>query len=235
MNWLYPFLLFLSLSLRPFSLKNLTFSYPPFRTLSSQISFHFFALLKFLPPPAYLFLFCLPYTPRSPFSKPLVTHQFLLTFSFLNSPSHHFLFPIVSHLTFLSSHTFFPVSSLPFILTLPFPLCLSLYYSSPFLFLPPPIIEEGRGQYSTFIIVYWNLPQDVFSGIVSSSILFSIRYDCTVCGGRGRDEVSGCVGGHILQDFYTLYVTRFRTYKNLGGEGVSISKQLPHSPIQCCF
>jgi hypothetical protein len=42
-------------------------------------------------------------------------------------------------------------------------------------------------------------------------------------------RINCCVGDHILQEFYTLYLTRFRTYKiarptpdkNLGGKGAS--------------
>jgi hypothetical protein len=50
--------------------------------------------------------------------------------------------------------------------------------------------------------------------------------DCVWLGGGGRVF---CVGDHILQEFNTLYLTRFTTYKialttpnkNLGGEGAS--------------
>jgi hypothetical protein len=32
-------------------------------------------------------------------------------------------------------------------------------------------------------------------------------------GGLGEGEVFCCVGDHILQEFFTLYLTRFKTYK----------------------
>jgi hypothetical protein len=41
---------------------------------------------------------------------------------------------------------------------------------------------------------------------------FSIYYMQTVCGWEGV-EVLSCVGDHILQEFNTLLLTRFRTYK----------------------
>ncbi len=41
-----------------------------------------------------------------------------------------------------------------------------------------------------------------------------VRIQCVRGGGRGT--VSGCVIEHILQKFYTLYLTRFSTYKIAG-------------------
>ncbi len=34
-----------------------------------------------------------------------------------------------------------------------------------------------------------------------------------MCGSRGGGGVLNCVVDHILQEFYTLILTRFRTYK----------------------
>ncbi len=135
MNWLYPFLLFLSLSLRPFSRKNLTFSYPPFRTFSSQISFHFLPFLNSLL--HFLFISCPhPITSSSPYSFPPTSH--LLSYLPIRS------FPYLPYINLA-------LPSLP----ITKPLLLSLTFLPPYSSHPaPPIIEEGRGQYITFIIVY---------------------------------------------------------------------------------
>jgi hypothetical protein len=65
-----------------------------------------------------------------------------------------------------------------------------------------------------------------------------------VCGWDGSRGVLSRVGDHILQEVYSLYVTRFLTYKiaypilipppqdkNLEREGPQPDKQLPQSPF----
>ncbi len=44
------------------------------------------------------------------------------------------------------------------------------------------------------------------------NIMYSIYRQC-VAVGRGGGGVLSCVVDHILQEFYTLFLTRFRTYK----------------------
>jgi hypothetical protein len=41
----------------------------------------------------------------------------------------------------------------------------------------------------------------------------NVQYIQTVCGCGGGWGVSSCVVDHILQEFYTLFLNRFRTYK----------------------
>jgi hypothetical protein len=41
----------------------------------------------------------------------------------------------------------------------------------------------------------------------------NVQYIQTVCGCGGWEGVLGCVVDHILQEFNTLFLTRFRTYK----------------------
>jgi hypothetical protein len=61
------------------------------------------------------------------------------------------------------------------------------------------------------------------------SMCQSTVYTNSVWLGGGGVGVLSCVGDHILQEFYTLYLTRFGAYKidrppqdkNLGGEGAS--------------
>jgi hypothetical protein len=68
-------------------------------------------------------------------------------------------------------------------------------------------------------------------------------YAARVWMGGGRGVLSR-VGDHIMQEVYTLYVTRFRTNKiaypipipppqdkNLEGEGTQTDNQLPQSPF----
>jgi hypothetical protein len=70
--------------------------------------------------------------------------------------------------------------------------------------------KEENNAYVTFS---WNILQDMLSGIVSSStLLFLTKFMQTVCGGGGGGGVES-FWRHILQIFYTLYVTRFRTFK----------------------
>jgi hypothetical protein len=60
--------------------------------------------------------------------------------------------------------------------------------------------------------------------------------------GKGL-EVLSPVGGHILQEFYHLYLTRFRTYKiarspqtkTREGRGPQKDKNLPQSPYRGKF
>ncbi len=111
-------------------------------------------------------------------------------------------------------------------------------------YIPPPLIEEERGQcIRNLRISSWNLFQNMFSGIVSSSTLSPLPVtnysrQC-VGGGRGISRV----GDHILQDFYNPYVTRSEPTKlfvhpktiNLDGEGPQTDKQLPQSPFPGYF
>ncbi len=57
------------------------------------------------------------------------------------------------------------------------------------------------------------LPLYLLSDLPPPPIL-NVQYIHTVCGcGGGVGWVLSCVVNHILQEFYTLFLTRFRTYK----------------------
>jgi len=61
------------------------------------------------------------------------------------------------------------------------------------------------------------------------------KYIQTACGWE-RWEMLSRVGGHTLQEFYTLYLTRFRTYKIANPpqdkkRGPQTDNQLPQSPF----
>jgi hypothetical protein len=46
------------------------------------------------------------------------------------------------------------------------------------------------------------------------TVALYVQYIQTVCGcGGGGGGVLNCAVDHILQEFYTLFLTRFRTYK----------------------
>ncbi len=61
------------------------------------------------------------------------------------------------------------------------------------------------------------VPLGCVSGIVSSSISSPPppTNKCLMCMAREGEGMSGCVGEYLLHYFYTLYVTRFRTFKNV--------------------
>jgi hypothetical protein len=53
---------------------------------------------------------------------------------------------------------------------------------------------------------------------------------------EGGGGLLSCVGDHILRKFYTLYVSRFRTYEKTKEErGPQNDKQLPQSPFASYF
>jgi hypothetical protein len=43
--------------------------------------------------------------------------------------------------------------------------------------------------------------------------MYSICRQCVTVGGGGAGGILNCTVDHILQEFYTLFLTRFRTYK----------------------
>ncbi len=47
----------------------------------------------------------------------------------------------------------------------------------------------------------------------SPLLKLNVQYIQTVCGWEGGGGVMNCTVDHILQEFYTLFLTRFRTYK----------------------
>jgi hypothetical protein len=56
----------------------------------------------------------------------------------------------------------------------------------------------------------------LLSDLLPPSPLPNVQYIQTVCdsgGGGGGGGVLECTVDHILQEFYTLFLTRFRTYK----------------------
>ena len=55
----------------------------------------------------------------------------------------------------------------------------------------------------------------LLSDLLPTPYLPNVQYMQTVCdcGGRGVGRVLKCTVDHILQEFYTLFLTRFRTYK----------------------
>ncbi len=55
---------------------------------------------------------------------------------------------------------------------------------------------------STFSLTYSSLPK------------VNVQYIHTVCGCGGGGGVLSCVADHILQEFNTLFLTRFITYKS---------------------
>jgi hypothetical protein len=61
----------------------------------------------------------------------------------------------------------------------------------------------------------------------------NVQYNQTVCGweGEGVGVVLSCVGDHIVQEFNTMFLTRFRTYKIATSPG----KHLPQSPFTSQF
>jgi hypothetical protein len=44
-------------------------------------------------------------------------------------------------------------------------------------------------------------------------LIYSICRQCVIVGGGGAGGMLNCAVDHILQEFYTLFLTRFRTYK----------------------
>jgi hypothetical protein len=73
-----------------------------------------------------------------------------------------------------------------------------------------------------------------------------VQYIQTVCGweGVGGGGILSCVGDHILQEFTTLYLTRFRTLQNClttpeqkprRGGGPQTDKHPPQSPFKGQF
>jgi hypothetical protein len=51
------------------------------------------------------------------------------------------------------------------------------------------------------------------SPLTSPSSQSKVQFIQTVCGWEGMGRVSSCVGNHTPQEFNTLFLTRFRTYK----------------------
>jgi hypothetical protein len=67
---------------------------------------------------------------------------------------------------------------------------------------------HGRSIYTCVL-----LPLDLLSDLPPTLPKLNVQYIQTVCGCEGVVGVLNCVLDHILQEFYTLFRTRFRTYK----------------------
>jgi hypothetical protein len=77
--------------------------------------------------------------------------------------------------------------------------------------LPPK--EEGTILYLCTVAPLLYLLSDLLPPLPPPFPMYSIYRQCVTVGGGGGGGVLKCTVDHILQEFYTLFLTRFRTYK----------------------